>query len=218
VGLLVLALACSTTSTVYRTRGMPLEVAVLGGSPTTIFVKNEAGKEYEIPRSDISSIDYPGNVHTAAGAVLAGYGVLNIAVGLPMCAEQKENQGAFCAGVFLPALVGTAIMLWGLGVHVDQAGAVEDTSRRSLRRPKPYVAAPAPRSDDDEDDDEPRAKKAPAKAPAAVYLEDDPPQVDLEEDRSGERSAKPVAPFVPRPPTSSAPPSPPPSKAFPVEP
>jgi len=231
-GLGVLALACSTTSTIYRVKGIPLEVDVLGGSPTTIFV-SEKGQEYEIPREDIASIDYPGNVHTAAGAVLAGYGVLNIAVGLPKCAEPGENNAAFCAGVFLPAIVGVAIMVWGLVVNQEQTDAVQDHSRRSRRLPKPHLPVPPQSSDvpDDSDDEEPVRRRQPA--PPAVYLEDDPPQVDLEEDPAGAPRAKPVEPFVPHPPASSVPPPasppppasaappasnpPPPSKSFPVD-
>jgi hypothetical protein len=216
----MLAVGCSTTSTIYRHRGMPLEVDVLGGSPSTLFVQNDAGKLYEIPRADIESIDYPGNVHTAIGAGVLGYGVINIAVGLPACAEEKQQQAALCAGVFLPALVGAAIMLWGLGVNTDQSSAVADTSRHSQRRPKPELRPPATPVDDDDDDDEVKPRP---KAPAAVYLEDDPPKVDLPEDPAGASSAKPVAPFVPHPPASTAPPAPapappPPSKSFPVEP
>jgi len=217
----MLAVGCSTTSTVYRNKGIPLEVDVLGGSPSTIFVKNDEGKVYEIPRADLRSVDYPGNVHTAVGAAVLGYGVINIAVGLPACAEEKQQQAAFCTGVFLPALVGAAIMLWGLGVNMDQSAAVEDTSRHSRRRPKPELRPPPPPVDDDDDDEvKPRPK-----APAAVYLEDDAPKVELPEDPAGASAAKPVAPFVPHPPASSAPPAPapapppppPPSKSFPVE-
>ena len=94
-------LACSTTSTIYRKKGPPIEAEVVGGSKESIFV-DDGNQWHEIPRSDIRDIDYPGDVHAGVGAGILAYGALNIAVGFDQCAHANENQAAFCTGVFLP--------------------------------------------------------------------------------------------------------------------
>ena len=103
--MLVVGAGCSTTSTVSRISGPSVEGDIVGGSPDEIFVSNNAGGDFAIPRSDISEIDYPGNVHTLVGGIVAGYGVLNIVAGLDNCQHEHDNQGAVCTGVFLPAAI-----------------------------------------------------------------------------------------------------------------
>ena len=131
VGMLVVGAGCSTTSTVSRISGPSVEGDIVGGSPDEIFVSNNAGGDFAIPRSDISEIDYPGNVHTLVGGIVAGYGVLNIVAGLDNCQHEHDNQGAVCTGVFLPAAIGVAMMTWGIIVNQGQKAAAADTSRPS---------------------------------------------------------------------------------------
>lgn len=138
---LVTMLGCSTTSTIRRANGPEVEGDIVGGSRDSIFVDAGAAREYEIPRDDVTSIDYPGNVHRNVGAGFLVYGALNIAAGLPECQERTENQGAYCAGVFTPAVVGLGMLIWGLVVERGQKNGVDDMSRPS--RPKePPKSAP----------------------------------------------------------------------------
>ena len=131
VGICFGMLGCSTTSTISRLNGPDVEGDIVGGSPDSIFVAGDSGHEVEIRRDDIASIDYPGNVHTGIGAGVLAYGVLNIAVGVPKCDEQKDNQAAYCVGVFLPAALGAAIMTWGLIVNQSEHAGQADRSRAS---------------------------------------------------------------------------------------
>jgi hypothetical protein len=132
---LLLTAGCSTTSTIARIHEGPIEGDIVGGSPDSIFVARDAGGECEIKRDDVSSIDYPGNVHRNAGVAVLVYGGLNIAVGVPKCSEQTENKAAFCTGVFIPAAIGLGLIAWGLVVEHGQTSAVADTSRRAPTRP-----------------------------------------------------------------------------------
>lgn len=151
-GLLLLTFGCSTTSTIARVNGPPIEGNIVGGSPETIFVRSDDDREFEVKRDDISSIDYPGNVHAAIGGGVLGYGALNIAVGMPKCSEQTDGKAAYCTGVFLPAAIGLGMIIWGLVVHHGQVAAAEDTSRESLlenpppvpTRPRTLARPPAP--------------------------------------------------------------------------
>ncbi|HTQ02753.1 MAG TPA: hypothetical protein VMI54_02810 [Polyangiaceae bacterium] len=133
----LLTFGCSTTSTITRINEAPVEGDIVGGSPDSIFVRGDNGREYEIPRDDVSDIDYPGNVHTNVGVGVLAYGVLNIAVGMPKCNRQTDNQAAYCTGVFLPAAIGAGLIVWGLIVHHGQTAAVADTSRPSTLPPPP---------------------------------------------------------------------------------
>lgn len=149
---MLLCLGCSTTSTIARIQEWPFEGDIVGGSAESVFVARDSGGECEIKRADISSIDYPGNVHRNAGVAVGVYGALNIAVGAPKCAERTDDKAAFCTGVFIPAAIGIGLIAWGLAVEHGQRSAFADTSRpsappkggRSPRLTRPCVAPEEP--------------------------------------------------------------------------
>lgn len=130
----LMTIGCSTTSTIARIHGGAIEGNIVGGSPDSIFIATDGGVECEIQRDDISSIDYPGNVHRNAGLAVTAYGALNIALGLPKCNERTEDKAAFCTGVFFPAALGLGLMAWGLLVEHGQTSSVADTSHPSPSR------------------------------------------------------------------------------------
>jgi len=210
---LLLTLGCSTTSTIVRTREPPLEGRIVGGSNESIFVATEAGGEYEIARSDVTDVDYPGNVHAAVGAGVLGYGVLNIALGMPGCNERTGDEKFFyCAGVFTPAIIGAGLILWGLVVHEGQTSAFDDTSRRSdLAPPEPEFhrrrgpvnmdGNPAAQSESSDDDEPPRRARSPRACPAATATPSTAP--------AEEPSTAPEPAQAPAPSTSPAPSTPP---------
>jgi hypothetical protein len=144
--LLFMAMGCSTTSTIARIHEGPVEGHINGGSADSVFVARDAGGECEIKREEISSIDYPGNVHRNAGIAVLAYGAANIAVGLPQCQERTQNKAAFCTGVFFPSAIGLGLIAWGLLVEHGQTSAVADTSRRPSQPSKtsgnPRLARP----------------------------------------------------------------------------
>jgi len=128
---MLLCLGCSTTSTIARIHEAPIEGDIVGSSAESIFVARDSGGECEIKRDDISSIDYPGNVHRNVGIAVGLYGALNIALGMPKCEERTDDKAAFCTGVFIPAALGIGLMAWGLLVERGQKSAAAAASRPS---------------------------------------------------------------------------------------
>lgn len=140
IACLILPIGCSTTSSIQRINGPEVEGDIVGGSPDSIFVDTPGQPDYEIPRQDVASIDYPGNVHTNVGAGVLAYGALNIALGFPDCRDRTEQQAAFCVGVFTPAVLGAAMIVWGLVVEKGQRAGVRDMSRPSRLKATPAGA------------------------------------------------------------------------------
>jgi hypothetical protein len=127
--------ACGTTATITRTNGPPVEGHITGGDAENLYVE-ESGARSTIPRSDIKDIDHPGDGATVAGAILMGYGSLNIAVGAPMC---KDKGAAFCVGVFTPMAVGIPILLWGAAVHAGSVSAASTPPAEKADEAKLFV-------------------------------------------------------------------------------
>lgn len=111
---------CSTTATISRTNGRTIDAKIQRSTPGAIVVQTNSGSEARIPRSEITDIDHPGNAVAVVGALLGIYGGLNIAAGAPKCAD---NGGAFCTGVFLPAAIGTSMLIWGLSTWIGSTNA-----------------------------------------------------------------------------------------------
>ncbi|HEX2673552.1 MAG TPA: hypothetical protein VHM25_21870 [Polyangiaceae bacterium] len=145
---MLLCLGCSTTSTIARIHEGPIEGDIVGSSADSIFVERDSGDECEIKRDDISSIDYPGNVHRNVGIGVALYGALNIALGMPKCEERTDDKAAFCTGVFIPAAIGIGLITWGLLVQHGQTSAAAAASRPSAppngRAGTPIATRPCP--------------------------------------------------------------------------
>jgi hypothetical protein len=141
---LTFVMGCSTTATVSRRSGPPIEGQIKGGSPNTIAV-DTGGGEVVVPRSDITEVDHPGNVHTLIGGLLLGYGVLNIAVGAPECENRpKDERTAYCIGVFTPAVLGASIMIWGLVTNGGSKSGANDISRHDPPFPPPNTSPYVP--------------------------------------------------------------------------
>jgi hypothetical protein len=117
---------CVTTATITRKGGQTEEATIVRGTSSSVMVETGAG-ERAIPRDEITDIDHPGNVAAVIGALLLGYGVLNISVGASQC---DRRGAAFCTGVFTPAAVGLGMSIWGLSVWTRSTGAVRNTGSR----------------------------------------------------------------------------------------
>jgi hypothetical protein len=129
VGFMLLT-GCGTTATITRRDGGSIDAKIIGGDRDNIYVD---GQGYSvIPRSEVEDIDHPGNVAATIGGVVTGYGIANIAIGVPNC----EKMGpAYCVGVFTPAAVGLPIMLWGIGTYAGSVMALDKApeGRSALR-------------------------------------------------------------------------------------
>ena len=118
---LVIATGCGTTATITRMDGTTVEAKITGGELQKLHLEQD-GDPLEIPRSQVRDISHPGKAATIIGGILAGYGVLNIAVGAPMC---PEKGAAFCTGVVAPEVVGLPIMIWGIATHASSVNAAD---------------------------------------------------------------------------------------------
>jgi hypothetical protein len=144
--LIVSVIGCSNTATIHRRSGPPVEARIIAGTPEAIVVTHDGRRGHTIARGDIEEIDHPGNVHGVIGGILAAYGVVNIALGLPICSDQHRfgssaEQAAFCTGVFAPVTLGAAMLFWGWVTLDASTSAAAD---RSYRLPKRESNEPAP--------------------------------------------------------------------------
>lgn len=111
---------CGSTASIYKADGTMTEGEIIGGDNENLYVKIW-GKDSSIPKSDIFNIDHPGNGLAVGGGILAAYGALNIAVGLPRC---KDKGTGFCVGVFTPAVVGIPMLINGLLIWGKSTGNI----------------------------------------------------------------------------------------------
>lgn len=137
VVLLSLLCGCSTTATISRSNGTQLHGEIQRGDQDTLVIKTNEGNTLRLPKSEISSIDHPGNVAGAVGGFLMGYGLVNIAMGWSTCAERG---GASCAATFAPAAIGLPIVLWGVKTWSDSTQAAE--GRRPAATASKYSPPP----------------------------------------------------------------------------
>jgi RNase P/RNase MRP subunit p29 len=119
------SLGCGTAATITR-KNRTDEGRIVRSTSTSVIIDNGAG-ERSIPREEITDIDHPGNAVAVVGAVLLGYGILNIAVAASHC---EEKGGAFCTGVFIPAAAGLGMSIWGLTVWSRSTRAVREPGPR----------------------------------------------------------------------------------------
>jgi hypothetical protein len=238
-------MGCSTTATISRRNDVPIEAEIAGGSRQSIFIVDDTGRRYEVPRETITDVDYPGNVHAGIGGGILGYGIVNIALGVSEC---DSLGAAYCAGVFTPAIVGALLLAWGLVVYDDAQSSFLDTSHpskegkwghapvaRRPRRPPPDTRPVAPLPVELEEDTGPTATPDPSQpGPTATEprpAEPLPPSPPAPPGAAppgaapstGAPSASAPAPKPPAPAPTPPPPSAPaapkdaPTKAFPVD-
>jgi hypothetical protein len=130
LGSLAVCTGCSTTSTITRVDQPTVEDHIVGGDAENVYVGEKEAPQ-TIPRSQIKDIDYPGDGAAVAGSILSGYGVVNIAVGAPLC---DQKGAAFCTGVFLPLGIGLPILIWGIATHASAVGASHTPLQESASR------------------------------------------------------------------------------------
>jgi hypothetical protein len=120
-----LVAGCGTTATITRNDGAAVEARIVGGDGRKLYLEQN-GDPLEIDRRDVRDISHPGNAAAIVGGILSGYGVINIAVGAPMC---TDKGAAFCTGVFLPEAVGLPMLIWGIATHAGSVSAANTPPR-----------------------------------------------------------------------------------------
>lgn len=130
-GLAAFASGCGSTAIISkRGASAPIEATIKRSTSDMVYVET-AGSEMGISRDEITDIDHPGNVAATIGGVLTGYGLVNIATGVPQC----EREGAaFCTGVFLPAALGGSLLAYGLSVWLGSTSAAESKGVQSAQK------------------------------------------------------------------------------------
>jgi hypothetical protein len=129
--LAALITGCGSTATITRVGARPIEAKIVGSDARAIFIETD-GVRSPVARDEISDIDHPGNVAATIGTIVTGYGIANIALGAENC---ERGGAAYCTGVFLPAMIGAPIMLFGIATwagSVSNAGAGKKKTEPSL--------------------------------------------------------------------------------------
>ena len=134
--------ACSTTATIHRPQGAPLDAHIVGSHENALAVRREDGRDHEVQRPAVAYIDHPGNV-----LALAGLGVLLVGASI-IASEPQPSRGELFATA---AIIGTPSLLmigWGGTTYLRSkraAARFEDETLRA-RTPdpnRPYLPAPS---------------------------------------------------------------------------
>lgn len=120
--ILVLIAGCGTSATLNLRDGRNIEGKIIGSTSSTISVEGQT-EPIVVSRSEVADIDHPGNVAATIGGVLTAYGIANIATGYEQC--ERSGNGAYCTGVFLPALLGLSLTTYGSVVWVESTRNAE---------------------------------------------------------------------------------------------
>ena len=106
-------LGCNTTAIIRTQTGMVYDGRIIGNDDENVYI-SAYNSIRPIEKSEIVTIRHPGLVRGIIWSGVAAYGVANIAVGVPMIADQPQStRGAFTIGVFLPAALGTSLLIKG---------------------------------------------------------------------------------------------------------
>ncbi|MEQ8274822.1 MAG: hypothetical protein RMA76_12565 [Deltaproteobacteria bacterium] len=158
--------ACGTTATV-QTSTRLYEGTIEKSDREYVLVRTGNGDE-RVRRLDIVDIDHPGNVHGLIGGLIAGYGLVNVGTGLDGCkagfGRTTDEATAFCVGLFIPLVVGTAIALWGGIVYAQSSNALRASNATVLG-----PTAPEPRAAPEASLREPDRIRATGRLPAGLY-------------------------------------------------
>jgi hypothetical protein len=153
-GLLIASsLGCSTTATIHRSDGYMLEGRIKGGTASSIIVDPRIGKRQEVPRSQVTDIDHPGNVHALIGGIVFGIGGISAGANCGQADGAGADRDADCFYAVSIAITGAAMLGWGLYQWFDSTDAADDVSMshvppdekwRGPRRGLPPRKAPPP--------------------------------------------------------------------------
>jgi hypothetical protein len=65
---------CGTTATIHRWGAPPLEAQIVDSDPKSVYVEDDQGNRYRVPRASITELDHPGNVALGIGVGLLAIG------------------------------------------------------------------------------------------------------------------------------------------------
>lgn len=105
--------ACSTTATVYRTNGPPVEATIEESDAHALYLRDENGNRFSLGQYEISKIDHPGNVAAAIGLPFFVFGV-SLVGPLNSAAARPDADGMLGIGstmVWTSILIGAPLLL-----------------------------------------------------------------------------------------------------------
>ncbi len=124
---------CGSTAIITRSGlDRPTEAEIVRSDHEMMYVRGRSGDEFGIEHRDVVYIDHPGNVAAGFGAALTAYGIANIAVGAPQYCDGQAYLS--CAGVFLPAGIGVALIAYGGAIWQRSVQAATPNSSRAASR------------------------------------------------------------------------------------
>ncbi len=126
---------CGSTAIIARRDGLQSQGRITGSNKNNVYVESENGGVRAISRANIEDIDHPGNVAAGFGLAVTAYGIANIAVGAPQYCDGRAYLS--CAGVFLPAGIGAALIAYGGAVWQRPALRTEATRPRHIPLNRP---------------------------------------------------------------------------------
>jgi hypothetical protein len=129
--IMALCTGCGTTATIHRWGAPPLEAQIVDSDSKSIYVEDDQGRRYRVPRSTLTEVDHPGNV-----ALGIGIGLLAIA-SIAYFADDDSGRGpdearrAMALGYGIP---GTILAAWG---GYSWLGSRSAASHVSTEQPMP---------------------------------------------------------------------------------
>lgn len=143
--LLALLCGCSTTATISRSHGRPVEATLYRSDNEALFARTEQGVDVVIPRAEVTDIDHPGNAIAIVGALLGAQGAVSIAAGHGSCGKLTGSMSAaYCVGTYLPAAIGGAMLVWGLATWANSSTSASDRSLSGFSGTVPTPPRPSP--------------------------------------------------------------------------
>jgi hypothetical protein len=128
------AAGCSSTATLRRFGAPPLEARIVGGSATSLYIEDDDGRRYRVPRASVIDVDHPGNVALAFGlGCLAMSSLFYFDHGGSDSVDSDSSRKMAALGYLVPGLL---LAGWGGYVWFDS------TSAAAHATPEPAMPMP----------------------------------------------------------------------------
>lgn len=123
------AAACAPTAEITQIDHTIVYGRIMGGTPASVIIDQEDGREHRISRRDIKSVSYPGSVLAGLGAGLLAAGILTAVLGL------SAQNNAVLAGALAPTVTGLTLFIVGGSLRASSRNAFLDNSQAFRRDP-----------------------------------------------------------------------------------
>ena len=101
---------CGMTATIHRWGAPPLEAQIVDSDSKSVYVEDDQGNRYRVPRDTITELDHPGNVALGIGIGLLAIGSMLYFVDDDSGREPDEARRTMAIGYAIP---GAILAAWG---------------------------------------------------------------------------------------------------------